>query len=91
MLEFLRVWMLRFQLQVLILIDSSVLCGCLLIGRAKHVGQSVNCCTFFRGALQAFYFCIWRSPFGSACGAGAVPVGAAASLWAFSAPAGEVG
>lgn len=28
--------MLRFQLQVLILINSSVLCYCVLIGRAKH-------------------------------------------------------
>lgn len=47
-----------FQLQALILINSSVLCYCVLIGRAKHMGQSVNCCAFLRGALKARYFCI---------------------------------
>lgn len=47
-----------YQLQVLILINSSVLCYCVLIGMAKLMGQSINCCTFFRGVLKACYFCI---------------------------------
>ena len=50
--------MLCFQLQVLILINSSMLCYCILIGKAKHMVQSINGCTFFRGVLKAPYFCI---------------------------------
>lgn len=47
-----------FQFQVLIPLNSSMLCYCVLIDKAKHMGPSVSRCTFFRGALRARCFCI---------------------------------
>lgn len=64
-----------FQSEVLIPVNSSVLCHSIL---SKAPGQSTNSSTLFRGALKAYYFFPlpgWRLPSGSAYRAGTVPMG----------------